>query len=62
MTQLETLQDRWDNGRITLSMLKVYVKKGVITTSQFAEITGEEYTDGATQTEILNVLLGEDEA
>lgn len=59
MTQVETLQDRWENGRITLAMLKVYVKKGVITSEQFEEITGEEYGE-IPNNEIVRILLGEE--
>lgn len=39
----EILMERYQQGRITKAMLKVYVKKGVITAEQFKEITGEEY-------------------
>ena len=38
----EKLKERYDNGRITKAMLKVYVKKGVITMEQYREIVGEE--------------------
>ena len=38
----EKLKERYDNGRITKTMLKVYVKKGVITLEQYKEIVGEE--------------------
>ena len=38
----EKLKERYDNGRITKTMLKVYVKKGVITMEQYREIVGEE--------------------
>ena len=37
----ETLKERYEQNRITKSMLKVYVKKGVISKAQYAEITGE---------------------
>lgn len=39
----ETLKERYEQGRITKAMLKIYVKKGVITSSQYKEITGEDY-------------------
>ena len=39
----EILMERYQQGRITKAMLKVYVKKGVITAEQYAEITGENY-------------------
>ena len=39
----EKLKERYDQGRITIAMLRVYVRKGVITPEQFTEITGEEY-------------------
>ena len=40
---IETLVDRWEQGRISLAMLRVYVKKGVITADDFKNITGQEY-------------------
>lgn len=39
----ETLITRWENGRISEAMLRVYVKKGIITAEEFKEITGIEY-------------------
>lgn len=39
----ERLRERYEQGRITIAMLRVYVRKGVITREEFAEITGEEY-------------------
>ena len=39
----EKLKERYDNGRITIAMLRIYVRKGQITPEQFYEITGEEY-------------------
>ncbi len=39
----EKLKERYEQGRITIAMLRVYVRKGVITREEFAEITGEEY-------------------
>lgn len=39
----ETLKERYEQGRITKAMLKIYTKKGVITKLQYKEITGEDY-------------------
>lgn len=39
----DILKERYENGRITKAMLKIYVKKGVITHEQYEEITGESY-------------------
>lgn len=39
----EILKKRYEQGRITKAMLRVYVKKGVITPEQYREITREEY-------------------
>lgn len=39
----DILKDRYESGRITKAMLKIYVKKGVITHEQYEEITGEPY-------------------
>lgn len=39
----DTLKERYETGRITKAMLKIYVKKGVITHEQYEEITGEPY-------------------
>lgn len=41
----ETLKERYKSGRITKAMLKIYVKKGVITHEQYQEITGEPYSE-----------------
>jgi len=41
----ETLVERYESGRISKSMLKVYVKKGVITPEQYEEIVGEPYAN-----------------
>lgn len=38
----ETLKERYEQERITKTMLKLYVKKGVITKAQYKEITGED--------------------
>ena len=37
----EKLKERYKQGRITISMLRIYVKKGVITQEQFDEIVGD---------------------
>lgn len=39
----ETLKERYEQGRITKAMLKIYVRKGVITPAEYKEITGEDY-------------------
>ena len=39
----DVLKERYETGRIIKAMLKVYVKKGVITAEQYKEITGEDY-------------------
>lgn len=39
----ETLKERYENNRITLVILKVYVRKGVISSEEYEEITGEMY-------------------
>ena len=38
----EILKERYEQGRITKSMLKIYVKKGVITQEEYDEIVGEQ--------------------
>lgn len=39
----EILKERYEQGRITKAMLKIYVRKGVITPAEYKEITGEDY-------------------
>ena len=39
----EKLKERYDNGRITIAMLRVYVRKGIITPAQYYVITGQEF-------------------
>lgn len=39
----ETIKKNYDRGLWNKSMVKTAVKKGVITTEQYKEITGEEY-------------------
>ena len=40
MSEFEKLKQRYEQGRITKSMLKVYVKKGIITQEEYEEIIG----------------------
>ena len=42
----ETIKSNFDNGLWTKVLVKVAVKKGIISKSQYAEITGEDYTNG----------------
>ena len=39
----EKLKERYEQGRITIAMLRVYVRKGIITPVQYYVITGEEF-------------------
>lgn len=41
--QFVTLKQRWEQGRITESMLRNYVKVGRITAVEFTQITGLSY-------------------
>lgn len=41
--QFEHLKERYEQGRISISMLKKYVKGGRITEEEFMEITGKQY-------------------
>ena len=43
MSQFDTLKKRWEQGRISIEMLKNYVKAGRITADEFEEITGQPY-------------------
>lgn len=36
---LKILKNRWNNNTINKAMLELYVKKGIISTEQFIEIT-----------------------
>ena len=38
MTSFDALKERYEAGRISVAMLRIYVKKGVITQAQFEEI------------------------
>ena len=40
--QFEHLMERYNQGRISKSMLKNYVKAGRITEAEYTEITGEQ--------------------
>jgi len=41
--QFDHLKERYDQGRISISMLRKYVLGGRITAEEFTEITGTEY-------------------
>ena len=41
--QFEHLKDRYEKGRLRISLLKGYVKTGAITEEEFEEITGQKY-------------------
>jgi hypothetical protein len=41
MATYDTLKTRYESGRITLAMLRVYVQKGLITSAELKEMTGE---------------------
>lgn len=43
MSNKEKLTERWEQGRISEAMLRVYVKKGIISKEEFEEICGEKY-------------------
>lgn len=43
MSEFEKLKNRYEQGRISISMLKKYVQAGHITAEQFTEITGQPY-------------------
>lgn len=43
MSQFEILKQRYEQGRISIDMLRKYVEAGRITADQFKEITGEDY-------------------
>ena len=42
----ETIKSNFDNGLWTKVLVKVAVKKGIISKAQYAEITGEDYKTG----------------
>ena len=39
----ETVKKNYDRGLWNITMVKMTVKKGIITKSQFKEITGKDY-------------------
>lgn len=39
----ETIKRNYDRGLWSASMVKMAVKKGIITKAQYSEITGEDY-------------------
>ena len=41
--QFEHLKERYEKGRLRLSLLKGYVRTGAITAEEFEEITGQKY-------------------
>lgn len=41
----ETIKKNYDRGLWNIQMVKVAVKKNVITPEQFKEITGEDYVE-----------------
>lgn len=44
MSQFDILKERWEGGRISEDMLRKYVQAGHITSEQFKEITGIDYS------------------
>lgn len=42
-SQFNHLKERYDQGRISITMLRKYVKANRITSEEFTEITGQEY-------------------
>ena len=48
MTSFETLKERYLNGRISTAMLKIYIKKGIITQTEYETIILEK--ERATET------------
>lgn len=43
-SQFDILKERWEDDRITEDMLRKYVQVGAITSEQFKEITGIDYS------------------
>ena len=41
MSNKEKLTERWTQGRISEAMLRVYVRKGIISKADFEEICGK---------------------
>ena len=42
MSNKEKLAERWEQGRISEAMLRVYVRKGFLSKAVFEEICGEK--------------------
>lgn len=40
--RIDILKTRYEDDRITLAMLRIYVQKGVISPEDFKDITGED--------------------
>ena len=45
MSNKEKLTERWTQGRISEAMLRVYVRKGIISKADFEEICGKKYSN-----------------
>ena len=43
MSNKEKLTERWKQGRISEAMLRVYVRKGILSKADFEEIAGKKY-------------------
>ena len=41
MSNKEKLAERWKQGRISEAMLRVYVRKGILSKAEFEEICGK---------------------
>lgn len=42
MSNKEKLTERWEQGRISEAMLRVYVRKGILSKAEFEEICGKK--------------------
>ena len=42
MNSKEKLAERWEQGRISEAMLRVYVRKGILSKAEFEEICGKK--------------------
>ena len=58
----ERIKYFYDAGLWNKAMVKMAIKKGVITSTQYTEITGEDLGDDISSAEALNILLGGTEA
>ena len=58
----ETIKSNFDRGLWTAAMVKKAVKKGIITSGQYFEITGDPETseDELTAQEVLDIIMGKD--